>query len=436
MVFRSVQPPNPLLIFFWCAIFGLLGSAGPAHAQVIVANDDLFSVPLAFTLVVEPFGVLENDLLDDEAAGELGATAELLSGVSYGTLTFSPDGGFSYWPDSTYDGTDTFVYRAVFGAAADTATVTLSACSGGPDVYDCWKETAFLAKASELGLSTFQEGFEDDAAWGIARHPNSAPVVVSQGVEWRSNHPDPPASNNVTTAPGAAYTGLWGGFDPDHGYATGTPTECDIDDPPLHCTHHDGLSGTRVAGQSPLHGVGGYFSGIYGAKVAFALDGGAPFGSGLILFGYQFLGVIDARPAGFTHFECVEVDGKIGQALYVWMDDFTLLTSAPTEVEALPGGAASGVRFGAASPNPSHGNTSLRFTLPERAVAELTVHDVHGRLVRHLRSGVRGEGWHEVTWSGRDREGKDVGSGVYFARLVVELDGEREERTRKIVIGR
>ena len=40
-------------------------------------------------------------------------------------------------------------------------------------------------------------------------------------------------------------------------------------------------------------------------------------------FGYQFIGIIDASAAGFTHFEFREVDGKIGQALFIFGDDFT-----------------------------------------------------------------------------------------------------------------
>ena len=42
------------------------------------------------------------------------------------------------------------------------------------------------------------------------------------------------------------------------------------------------------------------------------------------MFDFQFIGVIDASATGFTHFEFREVDGKIGQALFIFGDDFTL----------------------------------------------------------------------------------------------------------------
>ena len=83
------------------------------------------------------------------------------------------DGSFTYVPGASFDGTDTFVYRAVFGTVSDQATVTLTACEGGPQVFSCWKEAAFLAKAASFGHPSFEEGFEDDAVWGLARSPNT-----------------------------------------------------------------------------------------------------------------------------------------------------------------------------------------------------------------------------------------------------------------------
>ncbi len=160
-----------------------LFGTGPTYAQTLVAFDDSFGIPFGEPLVVEFYGILDNDTLDDESAGENGATAELITDVSHGTLILNPDGSFNYSPDETFDGTDSFVYRALFGAVSDQATVTLSACSGGPDIFACWNEAAFLAKATEWGMASFREGFEDDAAWGLTRSPMAVPVVNSQGIQ-------------------------------------------------------------------------------------------------------------------------------------------------------------------------------------------------------------------------------------------------------------
>jgi hypothetical protein len=320
--------------------------ASPAVAQVLVAEDDSFAVRSDEALVVEAFGVLDNDLLDGEAAGENGATSHLVKDVRHGTLTLGSDGSFSYSRGPSFDGIDSFVYRAAFGGVWDTATVTLSACEGGPQIFTCWKEGAFLAKVKELGHPKFFEGFENDAVWGVARSPVSVPAVSSRGFEWRANdfdptHFDPPPAlppppNQITTGSGPARTGQWGIYDPEHGYATGTEVGCDIDMPDEPCLYHDGVTVRREAGSGPLFGAGGWFGGFYGANVAIVLDGdwANPIGGGKI-GPDRFFGVIDAGPTGFSEIQFRETDGKVGQALFIFADDFWLLAERNVSVPAL-----------------------------------------------------------------------------------------------------
>ena len=65
----------------------LLQLAGASSAQTLLGVEDTYGIPFGLTLEVEPLGVLENDTLDGENAGENGAKASLVSGVSAGTLT-------------------------------------------------------------------------------------------------------------------------------------------------------------------------------------------------------------------------------------------------------------------------------------------------------------------------------------------------------------
>lgn len=219
-----------------------------------------------------------------------------------------------------FTGFDSFNYQAVYDTGTSLitseATVTLTACTGGPTIFACWQESAYLAKLGEHGYSTFQEGFENDAVWGAVRQPNTAPSVTSKGIQWMTNHLDPPASNEITTASGPAHTGGWGIYDPSHGYATGTPAGCDVEIPPDHCLYHDRVTGIREAGASVLHGAGGFITGTWGAKVSVILDGTTQIGFGQLPdTGHHFFGVIDAGPTGFSEFEFREMDGKVGQAL-------------------------------------------------------------------------------------------------------------------------
>ena len=244
-----------------------------------------------------------------------------------------------------------------------------------------------------------------------------------------TNHSGAPSFNDITTGFGPARTGEWGVFDPRHGYATGTPTQCDIDNPDTVCLYFDGFSGIREPVRGVLNGVGGYITGSYGGRVEILLDGGFPLGGGKITAGHQFFGVIDTRATGFTQFEFREVDGKVGQALYIFGDDFTVLIPAPSPVGDARA-ANSRVFFGGAGPNPADGRTSLRFSTPVQANVELAIYDLRGRLVRSLVNGPRGLGTHIVDWDGRDRDGRSVPAGTYFGLLKVRIEGKLDTQVR------
>jgi glucose/arabinose dehydrogenase len=71
-----------------------------------------------------------------------------------------------------------------------------------------------------------------------------------------------------------------------------------------------------------------------------------------------------------------------------------------------------------ADPNPFHGSTTIHFAGSPARGARVEVFDVRGHLVRSLGfSG--GDESGSVAWNGTDDRGREVASGVYFARLVV-----------------
>ncbi|GAB5520972.1 MAG: hypothetical protein RhofKO_32230 [Rhodothermales bacterium] len=63
-------------------------------------------------------------------------------------------------------------------------------------------------------------------------------------------------------------------------------------------------------------------------------------------------------------------------------------------------------------PNPFRSQTALRFTLPEPAVATLTVYDLLGREVERLADGQHGAGMHQYTWTP-----DALPAGLYVYRL-------------------
>jgi len=84
------------------------------------------------------------------------------------------------------------------------------------------------------------------------------------------------------------------------------------------------------------------------------------------------------------------------------------------------------------APNPFTRQAEIAFELPEPGRVQLALYDVAGRLVSEVVDGWRPAGRFSATWDGRDASGREVATGVYFARLTA---GE-ETVTGKVVVVR
>ena len=92
-----------------------------------MANDDSYGIPYGEDLVVEASGVLDNDTLDGENAGENGATVELVTDVANGALTLATNGSFTYAPGPGFDGIESFVFSPARRFAIDRMHLRLEA---------------------------------------------------------------------------------------------------------------------------------------------------------------------------------------------------------------------------------------------------------------------------------------------------------------------
>src|SRR5574341_2123441 len=70
-------------------------------------------------------------------------------------------------------------------------------------------------------------------------------------------------------------------------------------------------------------------------------------------------------------------------------------------------------------PNPFNPETRIEYALPEPGRASLVIYNVKGQQVRKLVDEIQSGGYKSVLWNGRDDLGQEVGSGVYFIRLMV-----------------
>lgn len=111
------------------------------------ANADNYEMGSGSTLTVSALGVLANDMdVDGDSL-----SAVLVSSVSDGTLGWNGDGGFTYTPNPTFSGNDSFSYAASDGSAnSNTVTVTIHV-NGTPvsvnDSYSVDEDAALNAAA-------------------------------------------------------------------------------------------------------------------------------------------------------------------------------------------------------------------------------------------------------------------------------------------------
>lgn len=94
------------------------------------------------------------------------------------------------------------------------------------------------------------------------------------------------------------------------------------------------------------------------------------------------------------------------------------------EIEVLPSASVGGDQAGPQLfeitqnyPNPFNNNTEISFTLDSPQHVRLTVYDILGQKVVELHSGEAPAGRTIAIWDGKDENGKNVNSGIYFYRL-------------------
>ena len=139
------------------------------------ANDDAFTTQEDASLDVnQGNGVLKNDDDPDRAPESL--VARNASDPLHGTVVLSDNGSFTYTPDADYNGPDSFTYEAFDGAAAATATVTISVAA----VNDAPSFTAGPNQsASVFGLSQTVSGWATAISAGPPDEPQTVEFEVS-----------------------------------------------------------------------------------------------------------------------------------------------------------------------------------------------------------------------------------------------------------------
>jgi hypothetical protein len=112
---------------------------------------------------------------------------------------------------------------------------------------------------------------------------------------------------------------------------------------------------------------------------------------------------------------------KISKATLVDLDSRTLAVelSGELNLEAAKGSDLRPQHFSLSQnhPNPFNPQTSIKYALPQDAQARLTIYNILGQKVATLVDEYQSAGYSTVWWDGKDANGDEVSSGVYFYRL-------------------
>ena len=129
VVFKAATNFNGLVVFNYTISDGSLSATGRVTVTVTPVNDvpiaynDTYSTLEDVTLVIPAAGILANDT---DVEGDA-LSALLVSNVTKGSLSLNPNGSFTYTPNTNYNGSDSFTYRATDGLlTGNVATVTIN----------------------------------------------------------------------------------------------------------------------------------------------------------------------------------------------------------------------------------------------------------------------------------------------------------------------
>ena len=81
-------------------------------------------------------------------------------------------------------------------------------------------------------------------------------------------------------------------------------------------------------------------------------------------------------------------------------------------------------------PNPFNPETTISFSLKEPAKVAINIYNIQGKLVKTLVNEERTAGHYTVIWNGKDSNGRNVASGVYYYRMTAG----KYSNTRKMIM--
>ena len=78
-------------------------------------------------------------------------------------------------------------------------------------------------------------------------------------------------------------------------------------------------------------------------------------------------------------------------------------------------------------PNPFNPATVIEYALPKASEVKIQIYNILGQRVRNLVDELQEPGYKMIHWDGKDGNGRDVSSGIYFYRIVARTNQGSED---------
>jgi hypothetical protein len=97
-----------------------------------------------------------------------------------------------------------------------------------------------------------------------------------------------------------------------------------------------------------------------------------------------------------------------------------LTIDTPTDVNGGSGVLPTNYNLDQNYPNPFNPETAIEYTLPASGHITLTVFNILGHKVKDIVNSYQSAGHKRAIWDGRDAQGRETESGVYFYKLTAD----------------
>ncbi len=147
---------------------------------------------------------------------------------------------------------------------------------------------------------------------------------------------------------------------------------------------------------------------------------------------YSLIGGISQSPMGIIYDNSSSTYSGIISGFWSSECDINLKnTNGPKDFFALPNSQLV-FKLYPNYPNPFKRTTKIRYDIPYTSFVKLLIYDICGRQVKQLINEKQEMGRYNISWNGKDKNGKECSAGVYF----VSMKTENYKSIKKVLIAK